>query len=200
MSGTIVYDYYGGLYLNITNRCPCACSFCVRDMRGGIITDGSLWLEHEPSSEEILTALRGVDFSRYEEAVFCGFGEPCERLDELIKAARFIKENSALPVRLNTNGLGDLINKMKTAPLLASVIDRVSISLNAPDKVTYAELCRPVYGEDAYDAMLRFALDCKELIPDTRFTAVDVLSEEQMNKCKELCAGMGIPLRVRKAY
>jgi len=195
---TIVYEVGAGLYINITNRCPCNCTFCLRGAADGVKEGESLWLDHEPSLEEIGEALSNVDFSKYEEVVFCGYGEPCERLDELVYAAKLIRERTALPVRLNTNGLGDLINSKKTAPVLAQYINRVSISLNAPDKETYNSICRPVFGGDAYNAMIQFALECKALMPEVNFTVVDVLSEEQLRQCRELCGGLGIRLRVRK--
>ena len=198
MSETIIYKVRKGLYINITNRCPCNCAFCVRQEAAGINKGESLWLDHEPSIEEIEQALRDVDFTRYEEVVFCGYGEPCERLDALIATARMIKERTDTPIRLNTNGLSDLINNKKTAPLLAGLIDHVSISLNAPDKEAYAALCQPVYGEAAFDAILRFALDCKEVIPIVNFSVVEVLDAEQLRACQKLSEDLGIDLRIRK--
>ena len=198
MSETIVYEVYKGLYINITNRCPCDCVFCLRNSADSVVSGESLWLDHEPSTDEIEQALNSVDFSLYKEVVFCGYGEPCERLNELIFAASIIREKSKLPIRLNTNGLGDLINSKKTAPLIAPYIDRISISLNAPDKETYNTLCRPSFGEGAYSAVIQFALDCKELIPDVTLSVVDVLNDDQIRKCQELCDSLGIRLRIRK--
>ena len=198
MSETIVYEVYSGLYLNITNRCPCDCTFCLRNEADGVTGGESLWLDHEPSTEEIKQALDRVDLSNYEEAVFCGYGEPCVRLDELLYAAKLIKDKVPLPIRLNTNGLADLIHGKKTAPLLAQCIDRVSVSLNAPDRETYNAMCRPSFGEGAFDAIIRFAVDCKALIPDVNFTVVDVLSMDELRRCRELCDSLGIRLRVRR--
>ena len=177
MSQTIVYEVHQGLYINITNLCHCSCVFCLRNAVDGVNDGQSLWLDHEPAAEEIKAALGGLDFSRYEEVVFCGFGEPCERLDTLIYTAKLVRGMTKLPIRLNTNGLGDLINQKRTAPILAPYIDRVSISLNAPDKESYNALCRPSFGEEAFDAILRFALDCTALIPEVNFTVVDALDK-----------------------
>ena len=195
--GTIAYEVYNGLYLNITNRCPCACTFCLRDGAEGLNPGENLWLEHEPTQAEILEALNRFKLSRYEEAVFCGYGEPCERLDMLLQTAEYIKEESGLPVRLNTNGLGDLINKKATAPLLIGHVDHVSISLNAADKESYNAICRPSFGADAYDAMIKFALSVKEAGIKVNFSVVDILQAEELRKCQELSASLGIPLRVR---
>jgi len=198
MSEIIVYEVRQGLYINLTNRCPCNCEFCVRRNVDGINEDESLWLDHEPSLDEIEQALRGVDLSRYSEVVFCGYGEPCERLDTLIATARVIRESTDAPIRLNTNGLSDLINHKKTAPLLAPWIDHMSISLNTPDKEAYNALCHPVFGEEAFDALLQFALDCKELIPEVTFTVVDVLDADQLQACQKLSDDLGITFRIRK--
>ncbi|MCL2882305.1 MAG: TIGR04100 family radical SAM protein [Coriobacteriia bacterium] len=198
MSEIIAYEVHKGLYINLTNRCHCNCSFCVRNEADGINRGESLWLDHEPSLEEIEQTVGDVDFSRYEEVVFCGYGEPTERLDALIATAQMIKKATALPIRLNTNGLSDLINHKKTAPLLASCIDHVSISLNAPNKESYDALCHPTFGEGSFDALLRFALDCKELIPEVNFTIVDVFDADQQQACQNLCDKLGISLRIRE--
>ena len=137
---TIAYDYGNALYLNITNKCPCDCVFCIRNNSNGI-GGHSLWLEREPTQAEINEALVGLDYNRYEEVVFCGYGEPTSRLDALVSTARLLKEGLALklPLRLNTNGLGGLTNKTSIVPLIAEYIDAVSISLNAPDAETYVK-------------------------------------------------------------
>lgn len=198
MSNTILYVYGSKLYFNITNRCPCNCKFCVRNNGGGINENESLWLEHEPSFDELKNAVNNTNLNRFDEVVFCGYGEPTERLDIIIETARFIKQKSDIPIRINTNGLGDLINNKKTAALLSSCIDTVSISLNAPTKEEYDELCRTSFGEIAFDSMLSFALDCKKYIKTVYFTIVDILENDNINKCKRLCEELGIPLRIRE--
>ena len=81
---TISYAYEGALYVNLTNRCDCACVFCLRHNghKGSIYAD-DLWLDHEPTREEALADLLSRDFSCYRELVFCGFGEPMFRIDVL---------------------------------------------------------------------------------------------------------------------
>ena len=113
---TITYEVGGNLYLNITNRCPCACTFCIRTLCDGAYGSDPLWLEHEPSQEEIFAALEQRDLSQYREVVFCGFGEPTERLDVLLETARYLKQHGVRCIRLNTNGLSDLIHGRNTAP------------------------------------------------------------------------------------
>ncbi len=55
--GDVFYDYGGSLYVNMTNRCPCRCTFCIRDMVDALGDADSLWLKREPSRDELLTML-----------------------------------------------------------------------------------------------------------------------------------------------
>lgn len=134
---TIAYAVGRNLYLNITNRCPCACTFCIRTMCDGAYGSDPLWLEHEPSMEEIRAALDKEDLSQYEEVVFCGYGEPTERLDILCETAKLLKSRGVKTIRINTNGLSDLIHGRKTAVDLKGLVDIVSVSLNAGTETEY---------------------------------------------------------------
>ena len=100
-------------------------------------------------------------------------------------------------MRVNSNGLGDLINEGRIAPLLEGLVDVVSVSLNASDAGQYFELCRPSFGESSFDAMLRFAADCKQYVPQVRFSIVDTIPEEEISRCREISDRLGIPLRIR---
>lgn len=195
---TILYKVNKSLYINITNACPCACVFCVRLEHDSVGECENLWLEHEPSLEEILNEFEKHDLESYEEIVFCGYGEPLERLDVVIEVAKWIKQRSTIPVRVNTNGLADLIHGKETAYLLEGLVDAISISLNAPDAKTYLEISRPSFGEAAYSSLLHFATACKKVIPQVSFSVVDVISKEQIEACSKLADEMGIPLRVRR--
>jgi TatD family-associated radical SAM protein len=115
-----------------------------------------------------------------------------------LETAEYISSISDIPIRVNTNGMSDLINKKKTAPILAKVVEHISISLNAPDSDTYFELCRPKFGRQAFDALIQFALDCKKNIPKVTLSIVGhTINAEAQEKCRELCKSLGIPLRVR---
>ena len=196
---TIAYRLGNALYLNITNDCPCDCVFCLRNDSDGVNSGQSLWLDHDPTIEEIIAALSEVNFDDYREVVFCGYGEPTCRLDILLETAKYLKKVQKLPVRLNTNGLSDLINNKKTVPLLAKCIDRISISLNAPNAEIYNALCRPVFGEGSFEAMIRFAKECKDAIPEVVLSIVpdNKLDDKTIEACRRLCDSMNIPLRVR---
>jgi len=195
---TIAYTLGNSLYLNLTNECSCDCTFCLRNASEGINPGESLWLEREPSLSEIIQALKAADFAKYEEVVFCGYGEPTMRLEVLIDCARFLKEQKSPPIRLNTNGLSDLVHGKKTAPLLEGLIDRVNISLNTTDAESYNSLCRPRFGLASFDAMLDFAKDCKSYIPVVVFSIVEAsINEEALEKCRQICINLDIPLRLR---
>lgn len=195
--GSVLYDYGKGLYANITNRCPCRCSFCIRDMTEGLGSADSLWLKREPSVEEVIDMLKEWKLENYDELVFCGYGEPTERLEELLEIAAWVKENTALKVRINTNGLADLIHGRDTAQELSGLIDTVSISLNQADREKYAALCRPEFGEAAFDAILKYTKDVQQYVPDVAMSVVGVIPEEDIAACRQIAAGFGIDLRVR---
>ncbi len=194
---TILYTIHDSLYVNLTNKCPCACTFCVRQETEGVHGSDSLWLSHEPSLEEVLDEFDKYDLDSYKAVVFCGYGEPLERLDLVIEVCKYIRAKSKVKIRLNTNGLSDLIHQKETAPLLATYIDEVSISLNAPDQEAYTALARPSFGEKSFESLLKFAKDCKKNIKDVTFTVVDLLTEDQLEACKRLASEMDIKLRVR---
>ena len=190
----ILYTYHGQLYVNLTNRCPCACTFCVRSQTRSVGSAEDLWLEHEPSVEEVKQALENYCLDDFDEVVFCGYGEPICALDRLIEVADYIHEIRKISIRVNTNGLGDLIYHKRVAPLLKGHVDVVSISLNAPDAQEYYKVTRPKFGIKSFDAMLQFAKDCKEQGIETRFTVVDVIGKEAIARSKALAEQVGIPL------
>lgn len=194
----IVYTYGNKIYLNITNACPCNCEFCVRNNTDGLGDMGSLWLSHEPSFEEIRDAIDSFDFSGYGDVIFCGFGEPTCALEKLLKTAKYLKDTKNVKIRLNTNGLSDLINKSDcTAERMAGLIDAVSVSLNASDAEKYEKIVRPSFGIKSFDAMIKFTKDCQKYIPSVKVTVVDTIGDEEIEKCKRLCEQNGIELRVR---
>lgn len=194
---TIFYKFDGKMYINITNGCPCDCVFCIRKNGDSIEDNGSLWLEHEPSFEEICAAFEEFDKTGISEAVFCGYGEPTVRADMLIKTAEYIKERSEMSIRVNTNGLARLINGNFDVSRFKGVVDSFSISLNSPNAERYNEITRPSFGKAAFDEMLRFAEDVKAMEIKTSFTVVDVITAEEIEQCRALAKNMDIPLRVR---
>ena len=198
MAMTILYPVGKHLYVNLTNQCPCACTFCIRQNGDGAYGSDSLWLEHDPGFEEVKAAFAKWDLSEFTELVFCGYGEPTEALDLLIRTANYAKTlKGCPPIRLNTNGLSDLIHGEPTAHLLQGVLDTVSISLNAGTEAEYMAVTRPKW-DNAFSAMQKFASDCKKFVPKVMFTVVDVIPKAEIEAAQAFADRLGIPLRVRK--
>lgn len=192
---TYVYPIGNNLYINLTNRCSNRCSFCVRN--GSEQFEGySLWLKDgEPSCGQVIEEIG--DPKRYDEIVFCGFGEPTYRFDDMLKICAYVHERGG-KTRLNTNGHGSIINQRDIAPELAGAMDGVNISLNAPDARSYKKICRPLYADMAFDSVLFFARSCKENGVNCWFSVVDLIGDEAIAKCRRIADEVGIPLRVRK--
>ena len=177
------------LYVNITNECNCACTFCLRNMKK-MAEESSLWLKNKPTLAEFKAALDDVPWSYIKEVVFCGFGEPTMRLADVLEVLRYVKTiQPMLPTRLNTNGLSDLLYGRSTAGDFAGgLLDTISISLNASTPERYLELTRSRYGLESHAAMLRFAMDCQRYIPQVVLTVVDqVENPAEIAACQKLC-------------
>ena len=198
---TISYEYEGALYVNLTNRCDCACVFCLRHNghKGSIYAD-DLWLEHEPSREEALNDLLSRDFGRYRELVFCGFGEPMFRADDIFWLVDRLKEAvpHLPPVRINTNGHANAILGRDVTPELKGRIDTVSISLNGSTPEEYCAVTRPQSGEKAWEDMLEFARKCRDYVPNVVMTIVDQgKTAEEIARCRSITENLGVTLRIR---
>ena len=200
---TITYEYEGALYVNLTNRCNCNCEFCLRHgkAQGSIYTSDSLWLEREPTRQEALDSFLSRDVCAYREIVFCGYGEPAYRLDDILALVDALKArfgSKLPPVRINTNGHANLILGRDVCPDLKGRIDTLSISLNAVNAAEYTALCHPIQGEKAYQAMLDFAREAKDYVPNVVLTIVDKdKSPQEIQRCREIAQELGVKLRVR---
>ena len=200
MDMNIAYRYYGQkpLYLNLTNRCTNKCKFCIRYTASGV--DGvDLWLEREPSVEEIKEALIESDYKSAEEIVMCGYGEPMMRWDIIPDICRFIKEgNPTARIRINTNGHGNRIAGHDITPSFEGLVDEISISLNAKNAKEYHDICVCDYGEDGFHELLDFARKAKDHVGSVVLSIVDVLPAEDIECCKEIAKEAGVPLRIRE--
>ncbi len=188
----IIYTLEGGTYLNITNKCPCNCAFCIRSKGDAVGNAKNLWFDEEPSFEDIKKAIDEYDFSEVKTAVFCGYGEPTNAYENLIKTAKYLKEKyPKIKLRINTNGLSDLINEKPTAKEICENIDVISVSLNEPDSVQYDKITRNIFPGKAYDAMLKFTKECVNQGNEVRMTVVDVIGEENIEKSRKICEEIG---------
>ena len=197
--GDVLYDYASGLYVNLTNRCPCRCEFCIRDMVDSLGDADSLWLKREPTVSEVKEMLGQWKLSNYTELVFCGYGEPMERLDDVLQLCRYVKETTHLKTRINTNGLSDLLHGRRTAPELSGLVDAISISLNAASAEKYDRLCHPKFGLEAWPAILRFTEEVKQYVPDVTMSVVGgTIPEDDVEVCRQIAqTKLGVKFRVR---
>jgi TatD family-associated radical SAM protein len=194
-----VYWLDNKLYLNITNRCSNHCFFCLRNFKRGV-GGFNLKLAEEPNFEKITKELGEVlNMRSWDEVIFCGFGEPTERLDVLLEVARWIRQHYVKPIviRVNTNGHGYVLNRDRdvAAELKAAGVDKVSVSLNAGDKETYYEVCKPTFP-DAYEAVIDFIRKAK-LVLEVEATAVR-MPEVDTSKAQAVAEGLGVKFRVRE--
>jgi len=189
---TIAYKIRDNLYLNITNRCTNACSFCVR-FHTDYVKGHNLRLPEEPTPLDLIKAIG--DPIQYKEIVFCGYGEPTIRLEVIKEVSKWIKERGGR-VRINTNGHGNLINKRNILPELKGIVDSLSISLNAPDDETYERICRPSF-KGAFQAVIEFIKEAKKYIPDVVVTVVQMEGLD-IDACKRLADQLGVKLRIRR--
>ncbi len=197
--GTLfAYKVEDGIYINMTNRCTNSCSFCIRNNGDGAYGTDSLWLEYEPSAEEILSAIAALYSDDATEFVFCGYGEPTVRLSDMIFVAKELKAlYPKMPIRVNTNGHADLLCGYDTS-VEFGVFDKVSISLNAPNDEKYEELCHSKFRGRAFAGMLKFAENVNKRYKNVTFSVVkEMLTEDELEKCFDISERLSIPLRVR---
>jgi len=194
---SIVYWLGDNLYLNITNRCSNNCYFCFRRFKNGI--EGfNLKLSREPSPGEVIKELEGViNRKSWREVVFCGFGEPLERLDCLLEVTMWIKKHSGKAVRIDTNGQGYLLNRERDVvkELKEAGVDKVSVSLNAHNEETYSRICKPQF-QNSFEHVLEFIEKARGEL-ETEITTVTI-PEVDITKVRRLAAKMGVRFRVRK--
>ena len=195
---TILYEVHTGLYVNLTNKCPCRCTFCLRQEKNSKSLYGDLWLEREPSVEEIIEEFKKRDLSKYTEIVFCGFGEPTQRLYDVFEVCDFLRTITDLPIRINTNGMADLIHKKPTAEDFKGRIDVVSISLNTPNKERFYELTQNIFGPDAFDAIIKFSGDVKPYVKEVVLSTVSTtITEAEEKECARIADELGVTYRIR---
>jgi TatD family-associated radical SAM protein len=173
---TITYEYGDSLYVNVTNRCDCACtSACGRNIAVGFIPTTLAPTGTEPR-EEILEDIHRRDLSRYEQLVFCGYGEPTYRLDDILWVCARVKERQPVTIRMDTNGHAKLILGRNAVPELPGKIDVLSVSLNASTLERYLERTCPSFGQAAWEAMLAFSSEAVTAGIRVILTVVDLPS------------------------
>ena len=191
---TITYLVGNSLYLNITNHCTNACDFCVRTQSDGHYAD-NLWLEREPTGADLDT--RPLD--TYDEIVFCGYGEPTCRFNNMIAVCDYIRSKTKTPIRLNTNGHANMIEWRDVTAELKGRLDTVSVSLNAARASDYNKICHSYYGEAGFRGMLEFAEKAKKYVPRVILSVVrGTIPDSDLELCREIAESRGLELRIRE--
>ncbi len=188
---TYTYRIGEDIYINLTNRCTNDCTFCVR-RKGDGVSGYHLWMEQEPTAQQVIELLG----AEQRNVVFCGFGEPTIKLDELKEIAQFVKSYGG-KVRLNTNGHANAIHGRNVAQELRGLVDVVSISLNEATAQKYERVVHSEYGEQGYDHMLEFARACVKEGIRVVLSVVDVISAEDIEACRKIAQKIGAEFRVR---
>jgi TatD DNase family protein len=189
----IVYKYLDSLYINLTNRCTMACTYCIKHKWAGKFRGSNLRLDREPTAQEVIEKIG--DPKQYHEIIFCGYGEPLLRLDELKETAAWVKAHGGR-VRINTAGHANLVYKRNIAPELQGLVDAISISMNGSNAEQYVALNRPTYGKEAFTAAIDFARECKKYIPQVTLTAV-TLPGIDVEKVRHIAEEAGVTFRAR---
>lgn len=193
---TITYQIGNGVYINLTNKCSNDCVFCERNRISGV--EGYyLWLKNEPTAEMVIKNLKTYDLKDFDEVIFCGFGEPTYRWNEIKEVADFA-HSIGKSTRLNTNGQGNLINGYDITQEIANYIDKVNVSLNNGNSKRYNEDNRSIFGEVAFQEIQNFAKKCIEKGVHTTFSVVDCISKEEIEGARQIALAIGANFRVRE--
>lgn len=190
---TLVYTIGNSLYINLTDRCTLACEFCPKIQGSMDVHEYNLLLSHRHPAEEYIDQIG--DPSRYDEVVFCGFGEPTLRIKDLLKIAGYCQEAGAR-VRVNTDGLGNLANKRNILPEMAKCVDALSVSMNAQNESVYDKHCVPAL-KGSFESMLDFLRLAPQYIPDTTATAIDGLEGVDIVACEAKAKELQVKFRRR---
>jgi TatD family-associated radical SAM protein len=194
MPFTLVYDIGNKRYVNLTNACTLQCQFCPKHNGSTQVHDYDLFIKKQPSADDIIVAL--ADLSGIEEVVFCGFGESTLRLLPLLEVAAYVK-GQGVPVRVNTDGLGNLVHQRNILPDLAAVVDALSISLNAQNEDVYNQHCKPK-KPGAYQAVREFIALAPKYIPKVEVSAIDGLKGVDISACQQIAEASGAQFKRRE--
>ena len=201
MAMTITYEYGRNLYVNTTNRCDFACLFCLRANKSskGSIYNDNLWLDREPTREEILADIESRDLNSYEQLCFVGCGEPSYRIEDICWVIDQLKAHGhTIFIRMDTNGTGNLIHGRDICPDFKGRFDMVSISLNTDTAEKFDALCCPEFP-GCFDAMKAFAKEIQKYVPTVMMTVVDTIPPEEIENCRRICEDeIGAVYRVRE--
>ena len=183
----------------MTNHCCNNCDFCLRKNSPGSLYAENLWYQGgEPHQGG---DLGGAVLPGPEPVLRGGvlrLREPACRWDDMMWLCDKIKEAGSHLIRINTNGLGDLITGRPVAEELDGRADTVSVSLNASTPEGYDRLCHSKYGLQALPAILKFTAMAVLNVPHVRMTVVSTMPKEEIDACRALCESIGADFFVRE--
>lgn len=190
---TLVYDIGESRYINLGDRCTLRCQFCPKFNGSKQVHQYDLSLSERPSEQQIIDALG--ELKPDQEVIFCGFGEPTLRLKPLLSIAQYLKMHGAR-VRVNTDGLGNLVHKRNILPELSQHVDALSISLNAHSADVYQQHCQPQLP-GSYEAVCAFIQQAPRYINQVTVTAIQGLSGVDIAACQTIAEQAGASFRIR---
>jgi len=190
---TISYVYRSNLYLNITNRCMMSCPYCIKRKWDNKFRGTNLKLDVEPSYKEVITAIK--DPKNYGEVIFCGYGDCLVNIGAVKKISRWIKDNGG-KVRVNTSGLANRYYGRNVLPELKGLVDIISISLNGSSPKEHNEINKPMFGEESFDEVVKFAKEARNYISKVVVTAVESLGFDT-SKVEKISREIGVQFRIR---
>lgn len=200
----LLYFLYEKAYINITNACTNSCKFCVRDIKDDV-KGATLWLkDNNVKAEDVIEQIEmnKEKISLHNELIFCGYGEPLVKFEEVKKIAEYVKKTMpSVKIRINTNGHGNFLAKRNIVPELAPLIDSISISLNAQNEEEYNKISAPKI-ENAYSEMLSFAKECVKSGIDTTMSIVTNYKPDEykinLSECEKIARNIGAKFRNRE--
>ena len=201
MSNVLVYTLDGKIYINLTNRCTNDCIFCLRNDKSDV-KGQELWLDDENSTaKDVIEQFEKIyPETPSSEIIFCGYGEPMLKLQELKEVAKYIKQKlPSSKIRVNTNGHVNFVCKRNVVPELKGLVDEFSVSLNGATKEEYNELSQPKFDE-AYDEVKKFIKACADEKISVVASVVDGYKGRRLDlkKCEQIAKDLGAKFRVRE--
>ena len=201
MANILVYELYGKIYINLTNRCTNECIFCLRQDKDDVCGQ-ELWLDNEDfKSSDVIEQLEKIinDINK-NEVIFCGYGEPMLKFEILKEVAQYIKTKyPTTKIRVNTNGHANFVYKRNLVPELKGLVDEFSVSLNGANEAEYNELSQPKF-ENAYDEVKKFIKACSESGISVIATVVEGYKGRHidLDTCEQIASELGAKFRARE--
>ena len=201
MSNVLVYTLDGKIYINLTNRCTNDCIFCLRNDKSDV-KGQELWLDDENSTaKDVIEQFEKIyPETPSKEIIFCGYGEPMLKLEELKEVAKYIDQKlQSSKIRVNTNGHANFVYKRNVVPELKGLVDEFSVSLNGATKEEYNELSQPKFDE-AYDEVKKFIKACADAEISVVASVVEGYKSRHLDleKCGQIANSLGAKFRVRE--